>query len=255
MLIWLTIVCSAMQLIDGRRCVISFHWRRPFRNVKTIIGNCTRIIAAALSIFLLWSFTWNLGVNGSWSYNWAKSLGDNSTLWSTATDATNNGPTMTFYDWRMWKDKPENYNEETMAALAKRYKKSAKNTNGPRANNLTDDTVIMILSESFSDPTRVPGVELTEDPMPNIRAIKNINFWTDAIASYWRRHRKYWAPGINRLKFSAIWWFHAIALSRTSSTPEGALYIQSNLEQQVWQKRFSSVPPVLQRHVSTWQQL
>ena len=32
----------------------------------------------------------------------------------------------------------------------------------------------MILSESFSDPTRVPGVELTEDPMPNIRAIKNI---------------------------------------------------------------------------------
>ncbi|GDZ15242.1 hypothetical protein MCC01954_17090 [Bifidobacteriaceae bacterium MCC01954] len=49
----------------------------------------------------------------------------------------------------------------------------------------------MILSESFSDPTRVPGVELTEDPMPNIRAIKNINFWTDAIASYWRRHRKY----------------------------------------------------------------
>ena len=100
MLIWLTIVCLAMQLIDGRRCVISFHWRRPFRNVKTIIGNCTRIIAAALSIFLLWSFTWNLGVNGSWSYNWAKSLGDNSTLWSTATDATNNGPTMTFYDWR-----------------------------------------------------------------------------------------------------------------------------------------------------------
>ena len=71
-------------------------------------------------------------------------------------------------------DKPENYNEETMAALAKRYKKSAKNTNGSRANNLTDNTVIMILSESFSDPTRVPGVELTEDPMPNIRAIKDI---------------------------------------------------------------------------------
>lgn len=30
----------------------------------------------------------------------------------------------------------------------------------------------MILSESFSDPTRVPGVALTEDPMPNIRGIK-----------------------------------------------------------------------------------
>lgn len=176
MLIWLTIICLALQLIDGRRCVISFHWRRPFRNVKTIIGNCTRIIAAALSIFLLWSFTWNLGVNDSWSYNWAKSLGDNPALWSTAYDATNNGPAMNFLRLAHAKimDKPENYNEATMAALAKRYKKSAKATNESRANNLTDNTVIMILSESFSDPTRVPGVELTEDPMPNIRAIKDI---------------------------------------------------------------------------------
>ena len=39
-------------------------------------------------------------------------------------------------------------------------------------NNLTDSTVIMILSETFSDPTRVPGIELTEDPMPDIRSIK-----------------------------------------------------------------------------------
>ena len=33
--------------------------------------------------------------------------------------------------------------------------------------------MIMILSESFSDPTRVPGITLSEDPMPNIRALKN----------------------------------------------------------------------------------
>ena len=70
-------------------------------------------------------------------------------------------------------DKPEDYSEETMAALAKRYKKSAKITNESRANKLTDNTVIMILSESFSDPTRVPGITFAEDPMPNIRALKN----------------------------------------------------------------------------------
>ena len=59
-------------------------------------------------------------------------------------------------------DKPKDYNKETMEALAKRYKESAQATNEARANNLTDSTVVMILSESFSDPTRAPGVELTE---------------------------------------------------------------------------------------------
>ena len=57
MLIWLTVICLILQFVDGRRCVIPFHWWRPFRNVKTIIGNVTRIIAAAMSITLLCSFT------------------------------------------------------------------------------------------------------------------------------------------------------------------------------------------------------
>ena len=175
MLIWLTIICLALQLIDGRRCVIPCHWWRSFRNVKTIIGNCIRIIAAVLSVTLLWSFTWNLGINDSWSYNWAKSLGDSPKPWSTVADATGNGPTMNFLRLAHTKtmDKPEDYSEETMAALAKRYKKSAKITNESRANKLTDNTGIMILSESFSDPTRVPGITFAEDPMPNIRALKN----------------------------------------------------------------------------------
>ncbi|WP_279381609.1 LTA synthase family protein [Bifidobacterium saguini] len=175
MLVWLTIICLILQCIDGRRCVIPFHWWRPFRNAKTIIGNCTRIIAAALSVALLWSFTWNLGTNGSWSYNWAKSLGDRPVPWSTAADATNNGPAVSFLRLAHAKimETPENYSEETMLDLAQRYAKNAQATNQSRANELTDSTVIMILSESFSDPTRVPGVALLEDPMPNIRTIKD----------------------------------------------------------------------------------
>ena len=69
-------------------------------------------------------------------------------------------------------DKPEGYSQETMEELAKKYSSEANQINGTRANNLTDNTVIMILSESFSDPTRVPGIALAEDPMPNIRALK-----------------------------------------------------------------------------------
>ena len=56
--------------------------------------------------------------------------------------------------------------------LAKKYGTTASNTNKTRVEYHHDSTVIMILSETFSDPTRVPGIELTEDPMPDIRSIK-----------------------------------------------------------------------------------
>lgn len=174
MLIWLTVICLILQFVDGRRCVIPFHWWRPFRNVKTIIGNVTRIIAAAMSITLLCSFTWTLSVPGAWGYEWAKSWGDAPQLWNAEGDAANNGPIINFLRLTHPKimDKPEGYSQETMEELAKKYSSEANQINGTRANNLTDNTVIMILSESFSDPTRVPGITLAEDPMPNIRALK-----------------------------------------------------------------------------------
>ena len=174
MLIWLTVICLILQFVDGRRCVIPFHWWRPFRNVKTIIGNVTRIIAAAMSITLLCSFTWTLSVPGAWGYEWAKSWGDSPQLWSAEGDAANNGPVINFLRLTHPKimDKPEGYSPETMEELAKKYSSEANQINGTRANNLTDNSVIMILSESFSDPTRVPGIALAEDPMPNIRALK-----------------------------------------------------------------------------------
>ena len=174
MLILLTGICLILQFVDGRRCVIPFHWWRPFRNVKTIIGNVTRIIAAAMSITLLCSFTWTLSVPGAWGYEWAKSWGDSPQLWSAEGDAANNGPVINFLRLTHPKimDKPEGYSQETMEELAKKYSSEANQINGTRANNLTDNTVIMILSESFSAPTRVPGIALAEDPMPNIRALK-----------------------------------------------------------------------------------
>ena len=173
MLIWLTVICLILQFVDGRRCVIPFHWWRPFRNVKTIIGNVTRIIAAAMSITLLCSFTWTLSIPGAWGYEWAKSWGDAPQLWNAEGDAANNGPIINFLRLTHPKimDKPEGYSQETMEELAKKYSSEANQINGTRANNLTDNSVIMILSESFSDPTRVPGIALAEDPMPNIRAL------------------------------------------------------------------------------------
>nr|WP_278251016.1 alkaline phosphatase family protein [Bifidobacterium imperatoris] len=174
MLVWLTIICLILQCMDGRRCVIPFHWWRPFRNTKTIIGNCTRIIAAGMSIAFLCSFTWTLSIPSAWGYEWAQAWNDSPKPWNSADDARANGPTMTFLRLAFPKimEKPDGYSQETMETLAKKYSEQAEITNQSRTSNLTDSTVIMILSETFSDPMRVPGITLLEDPMPNIRSIK-----------------------------------------------------------------------------------
>lgn len=174
-LIWFTIVCLLVQCLDGRRGIIPCHWKEPSPNPKTIACNSTRIIAALCSITLLWSFTWNLGTNGSWSYRLAEKFDDSAILWSTKDDALHNGPAMSFLRLAHAKtmEKPEGYSKATMQQLAERYAANAGTTNQSRTGNLTDSTVIMILSESFSDPTRVPGVSFAEDPMPNIRAVKD----------------------------------------------------------------------------------
>ena len=42
-----------------------------------------------------------------------------------------------------------------------------------RNTNIQDNTIIYILSESFSDPSRIDTVKLNKDVIPNIRSIKN----------------------------------------------------------------------------------
>ena len=60
--------------------------------------------------------------------------------------------------------KPDDYSEETMKQVAARYEKAAKKINAKRSANMTDSTVIYVLSESFSDPSRVPDSKSTRIP-------------------------------------------------------------------------------------------
>ena len=60
-----------------------------------------------------------------------------------------------------------------MKKVAARYQKEAgDNQRPPAPTTLTDSTVVYVLSESFSDPSRVPGLKTNKDSMPNIRKIK-----------------------------------------------------------------------------------
>jgi len=172
--IWLVVICIIMQFIDGRNAIIYCSWRHPFTGIKNLAGTLTRIVAACCSFALCFFFVWGFGNEGYWSTDFAKNLGDSPQIWNGLADSTNNGPVVNFLRLAHTKtmDKPNGYSQEAMEKISRKYTEQAKQLNQTRTENMTDNTVIMVLSETFSDPTRVPGVSFSEDPMPNIRHVK-----------------------------------------------------------------------------------
>ncbi len=91
-------------------------------------------------------------------------------MWDSVYDAQRNGPLGGLHPPAQPEDhgQAEQLPEETMKKVAARYQKEAETINASRTNNLTDSTVVYVLSESFSDPSRVPGLKTNKDSMPNI---------------------------------------------------------------------------------------
>lgn len=74
-----------------------------------------------------------------------------------------NGPTMT---------KPPGYGEAAMARVVRKYTRLAEQTNARRQPGALDDVnIVVVLSESFTDPLAVNGIELAEDPIPYTRRL------------------------------------------------------------------------------------
>lgn len=93
-------------------------------------------------------------------------------------DTNNNGPLITFLTniHLDVMEKPSNYNQEKIDSIVKKYQGVATDINENRPNaDVNKQTVIFVLSESLSDPSRVPNVKINQDPLPNIRRIKSEN--------------------------------------------------------------------------------
>lgn len=103
-------------------------------------------------------------------------FGDQSYSWSLEEAANNNGPLLTFInsiDTNIMKQ-PSGYSKKRVLSIAKKYTKISKTINKNRSqSNINKQTLIYVLSESFSDPKRVPNLTVSSDPIPNIRKIKN----------------------------------------------------------------------------------
>ncbi len=68
-------------------------------------------------------------------------------------------------------DEPEGYSEKAIDQLLTKYQKQADQLNQQRKNELKDQTVIYVLSETFADPERMPTVEIDRDPIPKIQRL------------------------------------------------------------------------------------
>ncbi|RYN11865.1 phosphoglycerol transferase [Bifidobacterium animalis subsp. animalis] len=175
MLVWFIIICIALQFLDKRRTFIYCSWRHPIAGPKNVIGLVCRILAPIVSIALVMGYATSLSSPESEVRKTLNRIGYEPRLWNVKEDAVHNGALTTFLSLTRVKamaDEPD-YSEARMREIQARYEKTAAAINAERSMNMTDSTVIMVLSESFSDPNRVPNVHFSIDPMPNIRALKS----------------------------------------------------------------------------------
>ncbi|MCK6212216.1 LTA synthase family protein [Georgenia sp. EYE_87] len=69
-------------------------------------------------------------------------------------------------------ERPDGYSEARLREVTEKYAAVAAEANASRdAGALADTNVLVVLSESFTDPTRLDGLEVAEDPIPFTRAL------------------------------------------------------------------------------------
>lgn len=157
----------ALRYTDGRK-------GRMIQTDDRRLNLTSRLILLLLPILVFALYCMHVSTTASLANKFSRALGDTPSMWDSVYDAQRNGPLVAFTRQLNPKimDKPSNYSEETMKKVAARYQKKAEMINASRTNNLTDSTVVYVLSESFSDPSRVPGLKTSKDSMPSIRKIK-----------------------------------------------------------------------------------
>ena len=160
-------LCVGLNRIDARH-------GRMIRATNPGMAAVTRLLLILCPALFLGVYTMHVGTVGSWANVFSSALGDIPSMWDSVYDAQRNGPVVAFVRQLNPKvmDEPEGYSEETMREVAARYADAADAMNETRSEYLDESTVIFVLNESFSDPSRVPGIELNQEAIPEVDAIR-----------------------------------------------------------------------------------
>ena len=166
-LIVLGVLCWVVTRMDARR-------GRPVATGNKPLGAGLRTVGVTVPVLVVALFMSTVGTYGSPAYRFSQFMGDIPSMWDSVYDAQRNGVFVSFSRQLRPKvmDQPAGYSRAAMKSLAHRYQLSADRINHDRKSYMNESTLVYILSESFSDPTRVPGVALNQDPMPHIRSVK-----------------------------------------------------------------------------------
>lgn len=95
-------------------------------------------------------------------------------FYNQANGAIVNGPVIQFINNLDVKimDQPKGYSKDKIQKIMQKYDKQADLINQKRTNTLNNQTMIFVLSESFSDPNRVPKMTVKPNPMPYLTKLK-----------------------------------------------------------------------------------
>lgn len=143
--------------------------KHPVRNEPVV----KQLVKAAMAALFL-SMSFFLNHQGSVVQSVSGAVGNQSMFYNQLVGAQTNGPLLQFLnnvDVTVM-EKPKGYSKQAVLKIVKAYQAAAKNSNQTRQTTMKNQTVIFNLSESFSDPTRVPNLEISKDPMPYIRQLK-----------------------------------------------------------------------------------
>ena len=119
-------------------------------------------------------------------------------------------------------DQPAGYSQSRMQKIAQEYANIQRQINKGRSNKIADQTIIMGLSESFSDPFRVPGLNLNKDPMLYIRSLKKQTTSGIMISGGY-------GGGTANMEYMALTGFGLSNFSPTLSTPYTQLVDHMNV--------------------------
>lgn len=139
----------------------------------------TRVKRMVLIIIILTFFSGVFFINhkNSPSYFIVNLFKVNKTFFNQKEAVKRNGPVIQFLiniDVDIMKE-PEGYSESKIAKVMEKYNKRALVINSARNDWAQNQTLIFCLSESFSDPARLPNLTINKSPISYIKSLKKEN--------------------------------------------------------------------------------
>lgn len=136
-----------------------------------------RIVIIGMAILTFSNFN-KINTAGSAMNDLSNWMGNNIYFWDSRASGNENGPWLTFVNFLGSKtmEEPTGYSKQTMQKIAKKYTRTAEQINKTRKNkDINKQTLIYVLSESYSDPKRVPNMKVNQNPVPEIDEIRKNN--------------------------------------------------------------------------------